>query len=157
MHDKLSTDVIVLAFPARALYQRSELLGVNHLVNFVAAGIARVNCHLHEWPHITCARDDSSDGYERANLLSPNFPHFDNALLRELAWHEHNLITTLKFLGNLGFGVGLSAWLNEALVGSELLVILEVEFTLVHNHVECGQVFIAEVHGGLGHVLVAHD
>ncbi len=80
-------------------------------------------------------------------------------LFAELSWDEHGLVIALQLGRDASYGVCVSAGIflcNQALLQFDLTSHLQVEATLVHDNVETGQVFVAEVQTWLGHHRVDH-
>lgn len=77
--------------------------------------------------------------------------------LAELTWHEDSRVVSLELSWNASHGIGISTSslsCNDALVELDLTCDVQVVATLLHDHIEAGQILIAEVHAWLGHVRI---
>ena len=78
-------------------------------------------------------------------------------LLAELTWYEDSRVISLELGRDASDGIGISASTfscNDALVKLDLTCDVQVVATLLHDHIETGQILIPEVHAWLGHVSV---
>lgn len=155
LEDQLTVDAIGLTLIRRALHDRVELFLVNELVNFETAAVAGVDRHLHAWPHVTCPRHDTTHGHQITDVLSPDIAHLNDVLFAELTWNEDDLIVALELGRDPSDWVSVSAFVfvhDETLLLFYLNGLLQIVATLVHNHIEAGQVLLTEVETWVRHV-----
>ena len=87
MEDKLTIDLVCLAFIRWALHDWVELLRVDELINLIAAAVTSVNSDLHARLDIACTGHNASDLNELANILCLHISHLHHVLSAKLAWH----------------------------------------------------------------------
>jgi len=141
-----------LLAPSRgALNLWNKLFGVDNLIDFETTHIASINSDLNARLNITASGDYSLHIDEGADLLSLDITHSLNVLLCLLSMNNENLVLSLQLRWKLHLNI---RYLTIKRVGRALHRLLEIELALVHQNLEGAQLILAEIHCGLGHILI---
>lgn len=157
VHNQISFHVVGFALVAGTLNQRIELELVDSLVYFVATGLTCIHSDSHERLYVGRTRNYTTNRHKRANLLGADFTHFCGFLFAKLAGNNHKLVGTFELLWNLiRIASGGGTWPPEPRVYLGLHNLLVVIVSLLHEHIECAEVFFSEIDGGLRQIFVHH-
>ena len=152
-HDKLTLSPINFAFIGGTLEQRVELSLSDHLVHLKSTHIANIDRHLHLWPHVTRSHYDAADRHQVSNLLCSDLTHFLDRLFAELAVDYEHLVAPFKLQRNQRLTREVRCF-GQSLVDSQLMILLDVKTSLLHQNVERCLVLLSEVDGGLRQLLI---
>lgn len=153
-HHQLALNAISFTLVGWALHQRVKLPLPDNLVNLKSTHVAHIDRHLHLWLHIAGSHHDTSYGHKVTNLLGSDLSHLRDKLLTKLTMDDKHLVGSLKLLRDYRLRCGVNWCLSDALVHSEVMVLLNVEPTLFHQDVKGCLVRLPEVDRRLWHILV---
>lgn len=152
----MSLHVILPTLVTWTLNNWIKLLCFHNHVDFKAAKVTSGNCNLYAWLYVTGSSHNSSNCYERSNLLCSNLSEFCDVPFCSISGYNHKLVIARQFGRNniLCRSRILDLLVVDATLNLLLLNLVDVEFTLLHQDIKGAEVFIFEVDRGLRHIVV---